>query len=431
MLLNVTIENFRSYNEAQTLSLIASENNGVNSAKIGDLEVRKSAVIYGANASGKSNIIKSLLCLVDIVAGGIPTPDQYFTRSILSQELYKTFFDNPEPTFISVDFSVGDIVYNYSLRYDSQLIHYEALSDTSNDDADVVIFERSLTNKDLLSYKYNFESTSYDYIFSNEQMPYANDTIGKLKVNTPANLTLLTKLVGENCQKIKAITDYFMRNIVIRTNPYGILGKASFAESDLNSAANHARDINYANKALMALNNIGVKVDKLDIEYNDNNPLVGERLNQVRNITSYYNLDGNTHQLSFFSDESDGTQKFYSYLNLIDYIIKVNGVLIVDELETHFHPLLVEEIIRAVHNSNSRAQLIFTTHNPTLLTDSIFERDQIYFADKNDKFATELYSLADFNDLDANSNLMAKYLAGRFGAIPYLNAFTFNGVNNG
>ena len=209
MLLNITIENFRSYNQAQTLSLIASENNGVNSAKIGNLEVRKSAVIYGANASGKSNIIKALLCLVDIVAGGIPATDQFYARPILAQKLYKTFFDQPEPTFISVDFSVGDIIYNYSLRYDSILIHYEALSDISNDDVDVMIFERVLIDKDSRLYEYIFEPTNYNYIFSNEQMPYANDTIGRLKVNTPVNLTLLNKLVAENCQKIKAITDYF------------------------------------------------------------------------------------------------------------------------------------------------------------------------------------------------------------------------------
>jgi AAA15 family ATPase/GTPase len=428
MLLNITIENFRSYNQAQTLSLIASENNGVNSAKIGNLEVRKSAVIYGANASGKSNIIKALLCLVDIIAGGIPAPDQFYARPILVQKLYKTFFDQPEPTFISIDFSVGETIYNYSLRYDSQFIHYEALFDTSNDDVDVMIFERVLIDKDSRLYEYTFEPTSYTYIFSDEQMPYANDTIGRLKVNTPVNLTLLNKLVAENCQKIKAITDYFQFGLVIRTNPYGVIGRPLFAEADLNSAANHARrDVSYAKKTLEALNSIGVNVEKLDIEYNDNNPLEGERLNQVRNITSYYNLNGNTHQLSFLADESDGTQKFYGYLNLIDYIMQVNGVLVVDELETHFHPLLVEEIIRAVHNSNSRAQLIFTTHNPTLLTESIFERDQIYFADKNDKLATELYSLVDFNDLQPNSNLMAKYLAGRFGAVPHINSFIFTG----
>ena len=427
MLLNITIENFRSYNQAQTLSLIASENNGVNSAKVGNLEVRKSAVIYGANASGKSNIIKALLCLVDIIAGGIPAPDQFYARPILVQKLYKTFFDKPEPTFISVDFSVGEIIYNYSLRYDSQFIHYEALFDTSNDDSDVMIFERVLINKEFLSYEYKFEPSSYNYIFSDEQMPYANDTIGRLKVNTPVNLTLLNKLVAENCQKIKAITDYFQFFLVIRTNPYGVIGRPLSAEADLHSAANHARDVSYAKKTLEALNSIGINVKKLDIEYNDNNPLEGERLNQVRNITSYYNLNGNTHQLSFLADESDGTQKFYGYLNLIDYIMQVNGVLVVDELETHFHPLLVEEIIRAVHNSSSRAQLIFTTHNPTLLTESIFERDQIYFADKNDKLATELYSLVDFNDLQPNSNLMAKYLAGRFGAVPHINSFIFTG----
>lgn len=421
MLLNITIENFRSYNQAQTLSLIASENNGVNSAKIGDLEVRKSAVIYGANASGKSNIIKAGLALIDILTNDIRLPEQFHRNSI-----YKPFFGNTSPTRISVDFSVLDNIYTYSLSYDDKRIYFETLLDVN----DNIIFERSLGNQSN-EYEYIIPETSWQILLNEEQLDIAESLFKQFKSTTSERRTFLRHLVENNCKKIEPILQS-MRNVIIRLNPYGVIGKPLYAESDLHYAANYFRNTRQEQQAISALNHIGVNLQRMNVTFNDNDPLPGERPGEVRKITSSYELkDGVTCELDFLNDESDGTQKFYSYFALVDFIIKHDGVLVVDELETHFHPLMVEEIIRAVHNSNSRAQLIFTTHNPTFLTESIFERDQIYFAEKNDKLATELYSLADFNDLDTNSNLMAKYLAGRFGAIPYLNAFTFNGVNNG
>ena len=421
MLLNITIENFRSYNEAQTLSLIASENNGVNSVKIGDLEVRKSAVTYGANASGKSNIIKAVLALIEILTNDIKLPEQFQRNSV-----YKPFFNNNSPTKISVDFSVLESIYTYTLCYDEKRIYFETLLDAN----DSVVFERSF-NEPLNEYNYHIPQTEWQILLNEDQLEIADGLFKQFKSTTSERRTFLRHLVDNNCKKVEPILQS-MRNVIVRLNPYGVIGKPLYAESDLHYAANYFRNTHQEQQAISALNHIGVNLQKMDVTFNDNDPLPGDRVGEIRKIISLYNLkDGATCELDFLNDESDGTQKFYSYFALVDFIIKYDGVLLVDELETHFHPLLVEEIIRAVHNSNSRAQLIFTTHNPTLLTDSIFERDQIYFADKNDKFATELYSLADFNDIDANSNLMAKYLAGRFGAIPYVNAFTFNGVNNG
>jgi len=421
MLLNITIENFRSYNEAQTLSLIASENNGVNSAKVGDLEVRKSAVIYGANASGKSNIIKAGLALIDILTNDIRLPEQFQRNSI-----YKPFFGSTSPTKISVDFSVLENIYTYSLSYDDKRIYFESLLDVN----DNIIFERSLGSQSN-EYEYIIPETSWQILLNDEQLDIAESLFKQFKSTTSERRTFLRHLVENNCKKIEPILQS-MRNVIIRLNPYGVIGKPLYAESDLHYAANYFRNTRQEQQAISALNHIGVNLQRMNVTFNDNDPLPGERPSEVRKITSSYALkDGVTCELDFLNDESDGTQKFYSYFALVDFIIKYDGVLVVDELETHFHPLMVEEIIRAVHNSNSKAQLIFTTHNPTFLTESIFERDQIYFAEKNDKLATELYSLADFSDLKADSNLMAKYLAGRFGAIPYLNAFTFNGVNNG
>lgn len=421
MILNITVENFRSYNEAQTLSLIASENNGVNSARIGDIEVRKSAVIYGANASGKSNIIKAGLALIDILTNDIRLSEQFHRNNI-----YKPFFGNTLPTKISVDFSVLEDIYTYSLSYDDKKIYFEKLLDVN----DNIIFERTF---DIQSneYEYIIPATSWQLLLNEGQLEIAENLFKQFTSTTSERRTFLRHLVENNCKKVEPILQS-MRNVIVRLNPYGVIGKPLYAESDLHYASNYFRNTRQEQLAISALNHIGVSLQRMDIIFNDSDPLPGERLGEVRKITSSYTLkDGVTCELDFLNDESDGTQKFYSYFALVDFIIKHDGILVVDELETHFHPLMVEEIIRAVHNSNSKAQLIFTTHNPTFLTESIFERDQIYFAEKNDKLATELYSLADFNDLKSDSNLMAKYLSGNFGAIPHLNSFKFNGGKNG
>lgn len=424
MLLNITIENFRSYNEPQTLSLIASENNGVNSVAISDIEVRKSAVIYGANASGKSNIIKAVQFVQWLLGSGL------LLQKSLNLQYMTTFFNNDLPVRISLDYSINDVIYTYKIHCRTSYIEYEALLNEQEE----IIFERKLLDVDDLKYEYIVPSKNYSLIFNTEQMEFAENNIRNWKNNIRSSQLFLKKLVENNCKQMEEIYKYILYGIVVRTHSYNSIGKPTTGYNDLfNAASQSKQDSNFALNSINALNNIGVKINQLNIEQvgDDGSFMPGDIIGSLKKMSSQYNVNGKDCWLDFIYDESDGTQKFYSYLYLIDYVIKTDGVLIIDELETHFHPLLVEEIIRAIHNSHSKAQLIFTTHNPTFLTESIFEKDQIYFAEKNDKFATELYSLSDFNDLEENANLMAKYLTGNFGAIPYLNSFNFNGGNNG
>jgi len=129
-------------------------------------------------------------------------------------------------------------------------------------------------------------------------------------------------------------------------------------------------------------------------------------------------------------EESRGTAKLYSLLYPIFFVLKMGGVLLVDEIESSLHPLLCERIIRLFNNTKTNprnAQLIFTTHNTLLMSPKLLRRDQIYFIEKNEYGVSSLYSLYDIDlDIRSNFNYLNNYLSGRFGAIPYLGEFNLN-----
>jgi len=411
MLLNITVENFRSYNEAQTLSLIASENNGVNSVAVGEFEIRKSAVIYGANASGKSNIIKAIILLQTLL-----TKD-------LGPNLYQPFFDSKEPTKFSIDFEVHNQIYTYQIVYDANTVHYEALLDSE----DQIIFERKLVGQND-NQDYDYQILKHDLILNKEQLTVHDEIIKAWRLTTTKQQLFLRRCAEYGSEVVKQLVDSISM-IVIRANSYIANGDTSFGK-DFMFASNFYQSMQDQTDLIKTFNSIGAGFNNLEV-VDQVVTMPDGKSGKVRVIYSHYSRNGKDVALNF-AEESDGTIKFYNYYAIINHIIQNDGILIIDELETHFHPLLVEEIIKAIHRSDSKAQLIFTTHNPRLLDESIFEHDQIYFAEKGDNQATRLYSLADFTDLkESNNRLQAKYMTGNFGAIPYMHSLNFRNKNNG
>jgi AAA15 family ATPase/GTPase len=130
------------------------------------------------------------------------------------------------------------------------------------------------------------------------------------------------------------------------------------------------------------------------------------------------------------SRESSGTQKFYFLLYPILFVLHYGGILLIDEIESSLHPRLCEKILslfNSIENNPNNAQLIFTTHNALLMNSEILRRDQIYFVEKNKYGESNLYSLFEEDgSIRKGYNYMKNYLAGRFGAIPYLGSFGIN-----
>ena len=124
-------------------------------------------------------------------------------------------------------------------------------------------------------------------------------------------------------------------------------------------------------------------------------------------------------------DESDGTQKIFNLSTTWMTALNIGQILIIDELNTHLHPSMVRHLIQMFHSpiiNKNGAQLIFTTHDTTILDNEVFRRDQIWFCEKDDEQSTELYPLTDFHPRKEGT-WSRGYLKGRYGAVPYLSDF--------
>ena len=132
-----------------------------------------------------------------------------------------------------------------------------------------------------------------------------------------------------------------------------------------------------------------------------------------------------------FDDESDGTQKFFSFAGPWLDTLKKGYVLVIDELHDSLHPNMVKYLVDLFHNKETNpnnAQLIFTTHETSILNQDVFRRDQIWFCEKDDEQATSLYPLTDFSPRKDRENIELGYLSGRYGALPFIRNFDLEEV---
>lgn len=150
-----------------------------------------------------------------------------------------------------------------------------------------------------------------------------------------------------------------------------------------------------------------------------------------KNVTPrFFHQDTVTQELIEFDEqeESDGTLALFAFAGpWLDVIENERRVLVVDELDTSLHPLLVHHLVKKLHHEGTKAQLIFTTHDTTLLSQKLLRRDQVWFMEKSKQRATRLYPLSDFSPRD-NEAVERGYLNGRYGGIPFLNELDFYGV---
>ena len=166
-----------------------------------------------------------------------------------------------------------------------------------------------------------------------------------------------------------------------------------------------------------------------EIEKSRNN---GNCDNDEVSIRTVHRMDDGTTASIPFSDESAGTIKMFSLFSAFHNVIENGSVLVVDELNSRLHPLLVRNFLLSFLNpeiNRKHAQIIFTTHDTWMLRNDLLRRDEIWFTEKNDKGESILYSLADFTDetgtkIRKDENYEKNYLLGKYGAIPALNAFS-------
>lgn len=242
--------------------------------------------------------------------------------------------------------------------------------------------------------------------------------------STRQNALFLSTAVQLNSKQLQPVYDWFRKTL--RTANFAGLSP-SFTASLCKNPEQREKVLAFLKAADLDIQNVIVESEKFSAKHlPDDMPD-----NEIFDIkTVHQSVEGRL--VSFnFDDESDGTKKFFAFAGPWLDALKKGFVLIIDELHDNLHPKMVQFLVQLFHNSETNpknAQLIFTTHETSILSQEIFRRDQIWFCEKGNDQSTRLFPLTDFSPRKGRENLEANYLAGRYGALPYLRSLKNTGV---
>ena len=430
MIINFSVQNFGSIKDKQTLSFEADKSTHLEDHYIintnGGLRLLKLALIYGANASGKSTILKALDFLRRIVLD----PAKKKTDPI---EFNPFLFDSKTPkqnSIIIIDFIQNEVRYSYEVEFNKNAVLKEELNFFNPNKANV--FKRTT---DVLK---QFTEITFGSKIKKDKIFEKN-----LESNTLWNNTVLGGFLKTNIEikELKEVTDWFK----------DYLKRLIYTKTDLQSYVTERIDkteidkelvINILKKADFNISDILIKEEERDIpdgflEFIEKQiKTTDEKINELRNkgkITSVslefeHTVDSVPYPLPF-EFESQGTQRYYGFAGLLSLLIKDSVAFPIDELEASLHPELYIHFLLSFLINSKKSQIIATTHNREILdSKDIFRNDAIWFTDKSENCATELYSLSDFDSsiVRDTSNIFNAYKSGKLGGTPNLGDYYIN-----
>jgi hypothetical protein len=420
MLIEFKAENFRSIKREITFSLLASSDRSLEGNLIRPDALKKndrllkSAVIYGANASGKSNVLLAMSNLQNLVMTSVRNQ----AGDLLPFEPFKLAPEcMSEPCKFSVFFIRNNVRYKYSVSFDRTRVIDEDLYYYPNN-REALIFERRNTTE--------FKFTTDKRI--------QND----ISKRTLSNVLYLSNSAQQNYNKTLEAFKWFREDLrIIDARTLSEQGEYTIGMLNQDEESKKAI-LKSLERADLGLTDIIAKVENID-----SSDLPAEVVNrlprnldtaalqwQMAEINTFHlvkDKEGREHNVSFDfnTEESEGTKRFFSLIGPWLNALNKGQVLFVDELELKLHPMLSEHLVRLFHDTSynkNNAQLIITTHNTNLLNDEIFRRDQIWFTEKDPDIGnTELYSLLEFQ-VRKDHNILKGYLMGRYGALPFISS---------
>ena len=401
MILEFSVTNYLSFKDRVTFSMIGNSSNELsdNYVIISDKKVMKTSAIYGANASGKTNLFKILSSVVFM----LKTSNNIDINSKLPLVPFK--FDNEcykKPSEFEIKFFIADVRYVYGFIADRDKIYEEYLYYYPNG-RETKIFDR--VNVD-----------EYSFAWKDEKV------LREIETKNAPNKFFLATATNWNFEKTKPVYDFLTNDICIFTNLEEL---KNMALSMYDNGPDDLKDFTIDFLKKTDFNIEDYIISKIDIPHellnnfpefmsiNITNPKAYQILFKHKGSNNYLSLD----------EESLGTQVVFSFIPFIADTLKYRKVLVIDELDKSLHPFLVQyivEIFNDVDINKSGSQLIFNTHDTNLLNLNILRRDQIWFTEKNnDNGVSDLYPLSDFS-VRKQENVEKGYLLGRYGAVPFI-----------
>lgn len=412
MLIDFRVKNFRSIKKEQTFSMIASSEKelGVThliSLNHNEFSLLKSTAIYGANASGKSNLLKALKMMQGIVLGSA----QGQRGDIFSIEAF--LFDQSfnEPTEFEISFINEETRYQYGFSLTKEQILDEWLFAYPNE-KEQKWFVREY-DEAMKKHKWDF-GNEFSALEEERQM---------LKKATRDNALFLSLAIQLNNTQLQPVFDWFSKKLKIA----GVDGWNSvFTEESCENEEFKRKILKFLKQVDFDIENVEIKNKEVNIHFSREVPpevkrvIIEDTKREVRSVRAFH-LEQNSESLIplDFKDESDGTQRFFALIGPWIDSLERGNVLVIDELHSKLHPLISRFLIKLFHKGNSSgAQLIFTTHDTSILDQNILRQDQIWLCEKRNQ-ETLLYPLSDFDLSDrVDIDLQKWYLSGRFGGLP-------------
>lgn len=405
MLLEFSCKNHKSIKNEVLFSLLASKDtfNDEYLYDYKDLKILKSSVVYGANGSGKSNFIDAIYFMKLLVSNSInlqPGMGIPYTPHKLNGIGSESFY--------SVQFVKNGIRYAYGFSVEQMLVKEEYLYYFPNG-RQAKIFDRTgMTFEEGSKFKGKFNSCK-DVLKPN-----------RLMISCAANFT--------NIAEIEDAFRFFSEDLVIYTNA----NQENWMQYSLYQFNSNPE---IKNLALSFMRDIGVDIQDIKINIEESAFPQSElpeflsdeyknklRMTPLQKITASVVYPG--FETDLFIEESTGIQKLFAFLCPFLDIISKGKILICDELETSLHESLLYTLLKTFLSleGKEQPQIIFTTHDTSLLSLDLFRRDQIWFTELNSlNRSTELYSLAEIKSVRKDENYGKGYISGRYGAIPMLN----------
>jgi uncharacterized protein len=427
MLIEFSVGNYRSFKEKVTFSMVAAnitakdkeldENNVYRVDK--DLELIKSAAIYGANASGKSNLAKAIGFMRWFMVNS--SKDTQSTDEINVERFRLNRETEGKPSFFEIAFLLDGKKYRYGFEATTERVVSEWLFYVPKS-RETKLFERK-------GQKINF-AKSY------------GEGIEQLTKLTRDNALFLSVCAQFNVDIAERILNWITNNLklISASDDNGYLG---YTLTCLKESKNKDEILQLVKTLDLSIHDIDVEQISDDSlpeslreilkKINDGNQKITATFAATSVKTKHKKFDEQGNYISdeifnLGTEESEGTQKLFALARPLFDVLRKGKTLIIDEFDTKLHPLISRAIVE-IFNSNktnpNNAQLIFMTHDTNLLSNKLFRRDQIWFTEKNRVGATDLYSLVEYKVKVRNdASFESDYIKGRYGAIPYIGDLT-------
>jgi hypothetical protein len=418
MLIEFSATNYRSIRSTQVLSMAASkyykglEDTNILATEVGGLPpLVRSAVIYGPNAAGKSNLLRALQFMQLFV---LQSHAHQEGQNIATAPFALSSESRGEPSEFEIFFVQDNVRYQFGFAVNASRVVREWL----------LAFPEGKAQR--------WYERTVDPISQKEEWYFGSKFTGRRQVwqeATRKNALFLSTAIQLNNEQLKPVFHWFQNKLALI-----LPGNEINLQFSIDQCANdEGKQQVMEFMAAADLGIAGVELKKLTLSAEMlppemPQPVRDQILRDGISVVHFQHRTKSGENVSFpIHEESSGTQKFFAYVGPWMDLLAKGRVLFVDELDTSLHPLMVRFLIGLIQDpkiNRHNAQLVFTTHDTSVLDADLFRRDQIWFFEKDREQTSRLYPLSDFSPRKGEA-LEKGYLKGRYGALPFIGELSF------